>query len=73
MSNNISSIGVLVQNFAQSASQSQVQELAQIAMLKKAQDIQAQSILPLLDAVVENSPKLASPTDSIGKVLDVRA
>jgi hypothetical protein len=73
MSNAISSIAALVQNYAQSSSQSQVQEVAQLAMLKKSQDIQAQNILPLLDAVVQNSPKPVASAGSIGSVLDVRA
>jgi hypothetical protein len=73
MSTSISSITALVQNYAQSSSQSQVQEVAQLAMLKKSQDIQAQSILPLLDAVVQNSPKPVDPTSSIGSVVNVRA
>lgn len=73
MSSTISSIAALVQNYAQASTQSQAQQVAQFAMLKKSQDIQAQSILPLLDAVVQNSPKPASPTGSIGSVLDVRA
>lgn len=70
---NISSIASFVQSYAQSSAQSQVQQVAQLTMLKKAQDMQAQSILPLLDAVVQNNPKSASPTVSIGNVLDVRA
>lgn len=73
MSNTISSIAALVQNYAQSSTQSQVQQVAQFAMLKKSQDIQAQSILPLLDAVVQNSPKPVQSAGSIGSVLDVRA
>ena len=73
MSNAISSISALVQNYAQAASQSQAQQVAQFAMLKKSQDIQAQSILPLLDAVVQNSPKPVTSAGSVGSVLDVKA
>lgn len=73
MSNGISSITAMIQNYVQSSSQSQVQEVAQFAMLKKSQDIQAQSILPLLDAVVQNSPKPAASVGSVGGVIDVRA
>ena len=73
MSNAISSISALVQNYAQAASQSQAQQVAQFAMLKKSQDIQAQSILPLLDAVVQNSPKPVASAASVGSVLDVKA
>ena len=73
MSNAISSISALVQNYAQAASQSQAQQVAQFAMLKKSQDIQAQSILPLLDAVVQNSPIPVASAASVGSVLDVKA
>lgn len=73
MSNAISSTTALIQNYAQSSSQAHAQEVAQLTMLKKSQDIQAQSILPLLDAVVQNSPKPAASTGSVGSVVDVRA
>lgn len=70
---NISSIASFVQSYAQSSAQSQVQQVAQLTMLKKAQDMQAQSILPLLDAVVQNSPKPVSSMGSIGGILDEKA
>lgn len=72
MSSSISSVTALVQNYVQSSTQSQVQEVAQLAMLKRSQDIQAQSILPLLDAVVQNSPQPVASTGSVGSVVNVR-
>lgn len=73
MSNDISSIAALVQNYAQASSASQVQQVAQLTMLKKSQDIQAQSIVPLVEAMVQNSPKPVAATETIGSLLNVKA
>ncbi len=73
MSSAISSVTSLIQNYAQLSSQSHVLQVAQWTMLKKSQDLQAQRILPLIEAVVQNSPKPVSATGSVGSVLDVRA
>ncbi len=55
--------------------QSQVQQTAQIAMLKKAMDAQAQSILPLINGVTQGNPLGGSnnPTDTVGSVVNVSA
>lgn len=72
MSNSISSVTALVQNYTQVQSQSAVQQAVQFTMLKKSQDIQAQSIVPLLAAVVQNSPNPVFSPGGVGSLLDVR-
>jgi hypothetical protein len=71
MSNSLSGISALIQNQSAMA-QSQVQEAAQMAILKKSMDIQAESILPLINAVVQNSPAASNPSN-LGNAVDVRA
>ncbi|MHB1229296.1 MAG: YjfB family protein [Halothiobacillus sp.] len=55
-----------------SMAQSQVQEAAQMALLKKSIDIQAQGILPLINSVVQNNPAAVNPSN-LGNAVDVRA
>jgi hypothetical protein len=71
MSSSLSGISALIQNQGAMA-QSQVQEAAQMAILKKSMDIQAESILPLINAVVQNSPAASNPSN-LGNAVDVRA
>ncbi len=73
MSSSLSGISSLVQNSG-TVAQSQVQEVAQMAMLKKSMDIQAQGVLPLINAVVQNSPApVTSNPSNLGNAIDVRA
>lgn len=59
--------------------QSQVQQTAQIAMLKKSMEAQAQSVLPLINGVAQTSPATNplggsnNPTDSVGSMVNVSA
>ena len=59
--------------------QSQVQQTAQIAMLKKSMEAQAQSVLPLINDVTQTNPTdnplgdSNNPTDSVGSVVNVSA
>lgn len=71
MSSSLSGISSLIQNQGAMA-QSQVQEAAQMAMLKKSIDIQAQGILPLINSLVQNSPTASNPSN-LGNAIDVRA
>ncbi|HQS03026.1 MAG: hypothetical protein B7Y07_02985 [Halothiobacillus sp. 24-54-40] len=71
MSSSLSGISSLIQNQGAMA-QSQVQEAAQMAMLKKSIDIQAQGVLPLINSLVQNSPTASNPSN-LGNAIDVRA
>ncbi|MGC8698499.1 MAG: YjfB family protein [Halothiobacillus sp.] len=71
MSSGLSGISALIQNQGAMA-QSQVQEAAQMAMLKKSIDIQAQGVLPLINSLVQNSPAASNPSN-LGNAIDVRA
>ncbi|MHB8921635.1 MAG: YjfB family protein [Halothiobacillus sp.] len=71
MSSSLSGISSLAQN-STSMAQSQVQEAAQMALLKKSIDIQAQSVLPLINSVVQNNPAAVNPSN-LGNAVDVRA
>lgn len=59
--------------------QSQVQQTAQIAMLKKSMEAQAQSVLPLINGVSQTSPAANplggsnNPTDSVGSMVNTSA
>ena len=58
--------------------QSQVQQTAQIAMLKKSMEAQAQSVLPLINGVTQTSANnplggSSNPSDSVGSVVNVSA
>lgn len=59
--------------------QSQVQQTAQIAMLKKSMEAQAQSVLPLINGVAQTSPSnnplggSNNSSDSVGSVVNVSA
>lgn len=55
--------------------QSQVQQTAQIATLKKSMEAQAQSVLPLINGISSTNPLGGSnnATDSVGSVVNVSA
>ena len=52
-------------------SQAQAQQAAQMAMLKKSMDIQAQGILPLINGLSTNSPAANPP--NLGSIVNTHA
>ncbi|WP_407276743.1 putative motility protein [Halothiobacillus sp. DCM-1] len=71
MDSTISSITQL----SAATTQSQVQQAAQIAMLKKSMEAQAQSVLPLINSVAQTTPLGGSnnPSDTLGSVVNLSA
>lgn len=72
MSGESMGIGALTQ-YSTQAAKAHVQEAAQMAMLKKSMDIQAQSILPLINSLSTPSPAAANGPSHLGNAINVHA